>query len=86
MTFNMRWIKLTHVGFRAHVKIAFRIVSYIVSDSDKVAHLDLNDMQMSDCLTFVGQTHGIMFDCGVHSLHAGYEYQIPPHRYLVGLI
>ena len=24
----MRWIKLTYVGFRAHVKIASRIVSY----------------------------------------------------------
>jgi len=25
---SVRWIKLTHVGFRAHVKIASRIVSY----------------------------------------------------------
>ena len=25
---SVRQIKLTHVGFRAHVKIAFRIVSY----------------------------------------------------------
>jgi len=25
---SVRWIKPTHVGFRAHVKIASRIVSY----------------------------------------------------------
>ena len=27
LSFSVRWIKLTHVGFRAHVKVASRIVS-----------------------------------------------------------
>jgi len=30
---SMRSIKLTHVGFRAHVKIASRIVSYVLSST-----------------------------------------------------
>jgi len=42
-----RWIKLTYVGFRAHVKIASRIVSYRVNSLPKTVTgqrrgLDLN--------------------------------------------
>ena len=50
---SVRQIKLTHVGFRAHVKIASRIVSYRIARSSQSHHIavtvvTVNNVQRSD--------------------------------------
>jgi len=43
---SVRWIELTHVGFRAHVKIASRVVSYRI-----VSHRIVQPRRQTDATT-----------------------------------
>jgi len=59
----MRWIKLTHVGFRAHIKIASCIVSYCLN------HPTFTLVERTPCLTWVELQQRDLDQCGNGSVH-----------------
>ena len=44
----MRWIQLTHVGVRAHVKLASRIVSYRTGDGNGEVEPGMADVVLGE--------------------------------------
>jgi len=64
----VRQIKLTHVGFLAHVKIASRIVSYLQGIAEDAVAMCNGRQQSGDIVTVIGR-HGQVsaFDACQHA-------------------